>query len=82
MPRNEDRLNEILTEHDARCTFRTSRGRCRRAKVPGYGDGCSLLGHSKEKTIPPSPERTVCLRKLLEAKDCAVRAKIDTLREG
>jgi hypothetical protein len=24
--------------------------------------------------LPASPERTVCLRKLLEAKDCAVRA--------
>ena len=24
-------------------------------------------------TQPPTPERTVCLRKLLEAKDCAVR---------
>lgn len=25
-------------------------------------------------TIPPSPERTAAQRKLLEAKDCAVRA--------
>lgn len=25
-------------------------------------------------TVPRSPERTVCLRKLLEAKDAAVRA--------
>lgn len=25
-------------------------------------------------TLPPNPERTVALRKLLEAKDCAVRA--------
>jgi len=25
-------------------------------------------------TLPQNPERTVCLRKLLEAKDCAVRA--------
>lgn len=24
-------------------------------------------------TLPAGPERTVCLRKLLEAKDCAVR---------
>lgn len=24
--------------------------------------------------LPSNPERTVCLRKLLEAKDCAVRA--------
>lgn len=26
--------------------------------------------------LPPNPERTVALRKLLEAKDCAVRAAI------
>lgn len=26
------------------------------------------------KTLPRNPERTVALRKLLEAKDCAVRA--------
>ena len=26
--------------------------------------------------IPPNPERAVALRKLLEAKDCAVRASI------
>lgn len=28
--------------------------------------------------LPAGPERTVCLRKLLEAKDCAVRAYIET----
>ena len=27
-------------------------------------------------TLPENPERTVALRKLLEAKDCAVRAKL------
>jgi hypothetical protein len=27
-------------------------------------------------TVPENPERTVALRKLLEAKDCAVRAMI------
>lgn len=27
-------------------------------------------------TLPQNPERTVCLRKLLEAKDCAVRARL------
>lgn len=26
--------------------------------------------------IPAGPERTVCLRKLLEAKDCGVRASL------
>jgi hypothetical protein len=28
------------------------------------------------KTLPRNPEQTVALRKLLEAKDCAVRAKL------
>lgn len=27
-------------------------------------------------TLPRNPERTVALRKLLESKDCAVRAKL------
>jgi len=30
------------------------------------------------ETLPRNPERTVALRKLLEAKDCAVRAKLYT----
>jgi hypothetical protein len=28
------------------------------------------------KAVPKNPERTVALRKLLEAKDCAVRARV------
>jgi len=28
------------------------------------------------KTLPRNPERTTALRKLLEAKDCAVRAQL------
>lgn len=28
-------------------------------------------------TLPQNPERTVALRKLLEAKDCAVRAHLE-----
>lgn len=28
------------------------------------------------ETLPSNPERTVALRKLLEAKDCAVRAQL------
>jgi hypothetical protein len=27
--------------------------------------------------VPDGPEKTACLRKLLEAKDCAVRAALD-----
>jgi hypothetical protein len=34
----------------------------------------SLLAHDVCKNIPSNPERTVALRKLPEAKDCAVRA--------
>ena len=29
-----------------------------------------------DATLPSNPERTVALRKLLEAKDCAVRARL------
>lgn len=36
---------------------------------------CELAEHIV-KTLPSNPERTVALRKLLEAKDCAVRAKL------
>lgn len=34
------------------------------------------LALSMTKELPQNPERTVALRKLLEAKDCAVRAKL------
>ncbi len=34
---------------------------------------CDLAAHLSE-TLPDNPEKTVALRKLLEAKDCAVRA--------
>lgn len=32
------------------------------------------LAEQIHETVPRNPERTVALRKLLEAKDCAVRA--------
>jgi hypothetical protein len=28
-------------------------------------------------TVPAGPEKTACMRKLIEAKDCAVRAALD-----
>lgn len=34
------------------------------------------LAHELVQQLPRNPERTVALRKLLEAKDAAVRAKI------
>lgn len=36
------------------------------------------LAHRLVLDLPRNPERTVALRKLLEAKDAAVRAAIDT----
>lgn len=37
-----------------------------------------ILARDVVCTVPRNPERTVCLRKLLEAKDAAVRARIYT----
>lgn len=37
-----------------------------------FGDLAKLL----VETLPSNPERTTALRKLLEAKDCAVRARL------
>jgi hypothetical protein len=34
----------------------------------------AILAATIVETLPRNPERTVALRKLLEAKDCAVRA--------
>ena len=36
----------------------------------------SLLAGEIVATLPRNPERTTALRKLLEAKDCAVRARL------
>jgi len=35
-----------------------------------------VLAQTIVDTLPKNPERTVALRKLLEAKDCAVRAQL------
>lgn len=35
------------------------------------------LAHKLVETIPPGPELSVALRKLLESKDAAVRAALD-----
>lgn len=42
---------------------------------------CELAEHIVNTQLM-TPERTVCLRKLLEAKDCAVRNMLDSLKEG
>lgn len=36
----------------------------------------SDLAHTLVVSLPKNPERTTALRKLLESKDCAVRAKV------
>lgn len=38
--------------------------------------GFYSMAHEIVRELPSNPERTVALRKLLEAKDCAVRAKL------
>lgn len=38
----------------------------------------SILAQGLEVSIPDGPEKTVALRKLLEAKDCAVRAVLES----
>jgi hypothetical protein len=35
-----------------------------------------VLANSLIDTLPRNPERTMAIRKLLEAKDCAVRARV------
>lgn len=45
-------------------------------KMQGISKGFSIQAHGLVKTLPRNPERTAALRKLLEAKDCAVRASI------
>jgi hypothetical protein len=37
----------------------------------------SDLAYGIEDTLPPGPEKSVALRKLLESKDAAVRAALD-----
>lgn len=37
-----------------------------------FGDLANMIA----ETLPSNPERTVALQKLLEAKDCAVRARL------
>jgi len=44
--------------------------------------GFADLAHATALRAPNSPETTVAIRKLLEAKDCAVRAVISTRGES
>lgn len=38
------------------------------------------IAHDTVMVLPAGAERSACLRKLLEAKDCAVRAALDIAR--
>jgi hypothetical protein len=38
---------------------------------------CAALAHAMVRLLPDGPELTAGLRKLLEAKDCFVRASLD-----
>lgn len=50
------------------------------AHLPGnlqpISEQVALLAHSMEVTLPDGPEKSAGLRKLLEAKDCFVRARM------
>lgn len=46
------------------------------AKLQAISKPFGELAHGMVATLPRNPERTTMLRKLLEAKDCAVRALI------
>lgn len=48
-----------------------------RSDLQVYSQPFGVLAENICSILPPSPERTVCLRKLLEAKDCAVRAAVN-----
>ena len=46
------------------------------ATLQAVSNPFSSLAHHLAATLPRNPERTTALRKLLEAKDCAVRARL------
>lgn len=43
---------------------------------------CATLAREMDITLAEGPEKTAGLRKLLEAKDCFVRAKIEEKGDG
>lgn len=49
-------------------------------ELRGTSQAFSELAHLMADTLPPSAELSAGLRKLLEAKDCMVRAHVDTVR--
>ena len=45
-------------------------------KMQSVSEMFAVLAHELEKQLPVNPESTTAMRKLLEAKDCAVRSII------
>lgn len=45
-------------------------------ELQAYAGPCSILAYEMVETLPDGPELTAGLRKLLEAKDCFVRARV------
>lgn len=52
------------------------------ANLQAVSKPCGELAQLMADTLPQSPETTVGLRKLLEAKDCFVRAALPAPSEG
>ena len=48
------------------------------AKLQDVSESFSDIAWEMEAALPPGPEKSTALRKLLEAKDAAVRAALDT----
>ena len=46
-------------------------------KLQSISFECRELAYKMDKELPDGEEKTVGLRKLLEAKDCFVRSKLD-----
>ena len=51
------------------------------ANLQRVSAGCSAMANDLARSLPQGPELTAGLRKLLEAKDCFVRAALDTPKE-
>ncbi len=51
------------------------------AHLRGTSEACARLAQEMDRTLPETAEKTAGLRKLLEAKDCFVRALIEKPQE-
>lgn len=47
----------------------------------GVGNDLAVTAHVMDRLLPDGPEKSAGLRKLLEAKDCFIRAALDTKTE-